>query len=297
MSDAAVAEAGTGTGTGVQKPKRYLILGCGPAALIAARTLEQNGVDTDHIRILSKVKEPSEISGAQFLHRPIYGEEKPDAVISVVRLGLASGYARKVYGDERMPTSFTSGEVEMDAWSLIKAYERLWEDFSPGIEVMDVDAAAFKELAESEEYDEIISTIPPQSYCDNPVHDFKSVPILLSSSPLDDLSAENVIMYSGRPEDEWYRLSNLFGEQGIEFGNEGKPLGSDNVREITRADDVMGLLWAREDIRIGMKPLGTTCDCGFNPEGKPNLLRVGRFGMWDRGRLLHQVPSQVATLL
>lgn len=303
MTDTATVEtpSNTGTGTKDSSKKRYLILGSGPAALIAARTLKYNGVDDDHIRILSQDKKPSEIRGAQFLHRPIFGgEEKPDAVVSVARLGSAPGYAKKVYGDERMPTSFTNGEVEIDAWSLVRSYERLWEEFFPSIEEMTIEVRAFRELVESEEYDEIISTIPPQSYCSNPVHEFKAVSILLSDEPLDDLIAENVILYSGRPEDSWYRMSNLFGEQGIEFGSEGESFASDNINDMPQSelvDDIMSAIWTRKSIRIGRKPMGTTCDCGFNPEGKPNLLRVGRFGAWDRKVLLHQVQSQVASIL
>jgi hypothetical protein len=293
MSDAAVAEAGTEMGTGVQEPKKYLIIGCGPAALIAARTLEQNGVDTDHLRIVSKEKEPSEIGGAQFLHRPVLGETEPDGMLSVVKIGTGMGYAEKVYGDGSVGTSFDRLALEpaeeIQAWSLQKAYSQLWEDYEPGIEVMHVDSECMDELLQGGEYDEIICTIPPDAYCSDPTHVFESVPILLGISPMDELPFDNTILYSGRLDDVWYRLSSIFGEQSIEYGSEGGALDYDQMKKQAEK------LFFDKTVR-GIKPTKTTCDCGFNhPDTK--LLRVGRFGMWDRRRLLHQVPAQVAEVL
>lgn len=290
MTDTATVEAGTDKKAGADEPKNYLILGCGPAALIAAHTLQQNGVDPDNFCIISRERKPSEIGGAQFLHRPLLDPTAaPDGVISIMRMGDAPGYANKVYGSSSTPTSFISGEVRVDAWSLIKVYEKLWEDYAPSIEERDVNAEVFAELIQGGEYTEIISTIPPMSYCSNPTHIFESVPIIIGE-PIDPLPMDNAIVYSGRPEDGWYRMSSLFGEDGIEVGSAGEPLVNPEMEEVATK-----YIWP-DSRHLGLKPLRTTCECGFvHPD--TSLLRVGRFGMWDRRRLLHQVPAQVASIL
>lgn len=291
----AVADAPSNTTAENTKPRRYLILGCGPAGLIAYRTLEQHGVKPDNIVIMSDKPEPSVIGGAQFLHSPIFGEEEPDALVSVVKIGTSLGYANKVYGNPATATSFdkfgTEIAEEIKAWSLWNAYEKLWMLYGSGIVNRRVDAEALMEVMDTGEYDEIISTIPPTAYCSNPDHSFKSVPIIIGE-PMDCLPMDDCIVYSGREQDRWYRTSNLFGENGAEFGTSGEPTISPALE-----DKVLGHTWeSRRELKKGLKPLGTDCDCGYgHPTTK--LLRVGRFGMWDRKRLLHQVPSQVAAIL
>jgi hypothetical protein len=294
MSDTAVKDR-TETPTSekkTQQEKQLLIIGCGPAALIAAHTLEHNGYDNDQFRIIAKDREPSKIGGAQFLHRPLFGEDEPDYSLNIVRVGTSGGYAAKVYGSPAKPTSFDKmgfQASEIEAWSLQKAYDRLWEDYSPGIEVQTVDPENFDALIQCGEYDEIISTIPPSEYCRNPTHEFKSVPIIIGMDPMDEFPFDNLIMYSGRLSDDWYRLSSIGGSQSLEFGSGGEPVINDAMKQAANKSICSAEV-------IGMKPTGTTCDCGY---GHPdtNLLRVGRFGMWDRKVLLHQVPSQVASIL
>lgn len=294
MSDVALKDVSAGTVHTAEREEKFLILGCGPAALIAAQTLEKAGIATDGFDIVAKEAKPSEIGGAQFLHRPLFEETKPDATISVCWIGNAPEYAEKVYGRPDISTSFDrlglyGPEAEIAAWSLIKAYERLWEDYRPGIQERTVDNEVMCEYMESGEYTHIISTIPPNAYCANPAHDFESVPLIIAQHPWDELPMDNFILYNGRAEDSWYRMSTIFGEHSIEIGSGGDPAITDDLRataEKLGADRYL----------TGMKPTRTTCDCGFgHPTTK--LLRVGRFGTWDRKVLLHQVADQVSTLV
>lgn len=292
MSDAAVADPGSTRTDGKTEGKKFLILGCGPAALIAARTLENAGIDKSHIRIMSKDRNPSPINGAQFLHRPVLPEVR-SVDISITKIGSGKGYAQKVYGDPAIGTSFdrlalVPGET-VKAWSLIETYETLFEDYEDSIEEQPIDASMLRVLLDSGEFDEIISTIPPQSYCLNPEHSFKNVSIVVVHD-LNQLHFDNVIFYSGRSEDYWYRLSSIFGVQSIEIGSAGSVLSSvqqEFAREIAWRSG--GGLWE------GLKPTGTDCDCGYGHETK--LTRIGRFGMWDRRRLLHQVPEQINAII
>jgi hypothetical protein len=294
MSSAAAVEPAVGQGSESSdiKQKKYLIIGCGPAGLIAARTLEQNGVGTDQIHIISKSAEKSTIGGAQFLHRPVIGESDPDAQLSICKLGDGVGYARKVYGEGAVATSFDriglAGGKNVSAWSLQSAYEQLWDDYAPDIHELSVNAEGMEEILNSGEWDEIICTIPPTEYCNNNNHFFKSVRILIGIDPIDEFPFDNAILYSGREEDSWYRMSSIFSNQSIELGSAGNVLDYEGLRKVAEK-------YIFSKIVRGLKPIETNCDCGYGHSTK--LLRVGRFGMWDRQRLLHQVPAQVAEIL
>jgi hypothetical protein len=292
MTETAVSGAGAAT-MDRDKGKQCLIIGCGPAALIAAHTLEQKWVDPALIRIISKEREPSKIGGAQFLHRPIFGETEPDAQISMMKMGTGLGYAEKVYGNASIGTSFDrmvlEPSEEIEAWSLQAAYTKLWEEYEDRIEIQHVDDEVFAELLDSEEYGQIICTIPPEAYCSHPEHVFEKVPILIGVDPMDEIQADNFVIYNGRLDDAWCRYSAVFGQVSYEFGSEGGKLDYKQMEELA------GPFLFDTHLR-GVKPTKTDCDCGYgHPTTK--LLRVGRFGMWDRKRLLHQVPSQVAEVL
>lgn len=287
MSEAAVVDpVSDKAGTIHEEGRKYLVVGCGPAALIAVHTLVEAG-HTD-IEIVTDKKEKSKISGAQFLHKPIIGDPlKPDGFIDILRVGFADAYANKVYGDSLKPTSFTgySGDPIL-AWSLQQQYDRLWSEYDQNIQQCTATPEVMNAWLDSDEYDVIISTVPPQAYCSNPVHTFPYAPILLGE-PVDPLPLDNCILYNGRPDDPWYRMSSIFGHTGIELGQYGKVEGEKAEEQLAEA---LRLVWESQPVR-GKKPLGTNCDCGTNRGTK--LVRAGRFGTWDRRVLLHNVPSVI----
>ncbi|HEY7420289.1 MAG TPA: hypothetical protein VH593_34240, partial [Ktedonobacteraceae bacterium] len=82
---------------------RAVVLGCGPAGLLAAHACSLNGAD---VRIFS-LKRPSYISGAQYLHQAIPGlSGAPDGDIMITKVGTREGYAKKVYGNANKATSW-----------------------------------------------------------------------------------------------------------------------------------------------------------------------------------------------
>src|SRR5262245_15995908 len=88
---------------------RVVVLGCGPAGLLAAHAASLYGCD---VRILS-IRQPSIISGAQFLHEHIPGVTGDiDGHVLFMKAGTAGGYAKKVYGNSRIPTSWDLWEPE-----------------------------------------------------------------------------------------------------------------------------------------------------------------------------------------
>jgi hypothetical protein len=81
----------------------------------------------------------------------------------------------------------------------------------------------------------------------------------------------NSAVLNGEPDGHgpaWYRISNIFGHKTVEWpGRIEKP----PVKTVSQV----------------IKPLNTNCDC------HPGMVRVGRYGSWTKGALVHQVFNQV----
>jgi hypothetical protein len=264
------------------------ILGCGPAGLIAAWTLEREGIEKDRIKILSKSPlQPSPISGAQFLHQPIgmMADTPPDGQIEFCRLGSKQVYAEKIYNEPGKITSWEVIEPKTDAWKLDPVYSQLWRLYEDNLIASEINSSNMQTLIESGEYSQIFSTIPPEAYCHNASHDFPKVDIAIAE-PVESLDVPNFVIYSGREQDRWYRMSNIFGTSWIEFGHSELHKYNGEM-QLNNSYDV----WT-DQILFGCKPLGTLCDCFMN-QGDAPVVRVGRFGTWDRRLLLHHVPEQV----
>ena len=236
-----------------------LVLGAGPAGLMAAEAAQQVGA---RVRIASRI-EPSVIGGAQYLHEPILGINSPvpDGFIRIKKVGTAEGYARKVYDDPTAPTSwrkYTNGQ-ELPAWDLRRTYEQLRERWLPSVWAIDLNAETLQDLEEDGAYDIVISSVPRPVLCrDRALHTFTKQKVLIDmDSPVD---GENVIIWNGDPEVPWYRASKIFEVTGgYEY-----PLGA-----------------VLAGAHVARKPLRTTCDCW------PEVLRVGRYGIWDKNVLTH----------
>lgn len=243
------------------------VLGYGPAGLIAAKTLVDEGIDVDVIGAGGK----SVIGGAQYLHEPILNAEhvtEPEGHIEFVKIGDRDGYAEKIYPDASFQVSWDNYEGCQPAWALGPVYDILWGYFQDRLIHDTLEGMSLVKLHQTGKYDIIFSSIPAHALCLG-IHAFPRVSIkLVPWSPIEDLN--NVVMYSGRESETWYRTSVIFGEAWSEYG---------------------GAATARTESRLGFKPLGTNCDC------HPYVVRIGRFGLWDRKILLHHVPHQVRAAL
>jgi hypothetical protein len=226
------------------------------------------------VQIYSK-KEPSQIAGAQFLHRhiPELTDHSPDAQVVIAHTGTAEGYAQKVYGDPSVQTSFSKYSYgHYPAWSMEAAYEELWERYSGAILDMELDEETIDDI----EYTEgglCITSIPASNFCKNSDHFFMAADIWVRQARDDGKGWQpsiphNTIIYNGDITIPWHRASNIFGSQGIEYKNE--PEG-----KATRI----------------YKPLQSNCDC------RPDWLRVGRYGKWQRGVLVHHAYEEVQSAL
>jgi hypothetical protein len=257
---------------------RAAVLGYGPAGLIAAKTLVDQGIDVDVIGAGGK----SVIGGAQYLHEPILNAEHvtdPEGYIEFLKVGERDGYAKKIYPQAEFTVSWDNYEGRQPAWALGPVYDILWKHFEDKLLHDTFNGMSLTMLLETDKYDVVFSSIPAHALCMHS-HDFPRVNIaLVPFSPINGIN--NVVLYSGRPQDVWYRTSVIFGEAWSEFGQSE----IETVHYTSMAADAIG---AEElPVHHGFKPLGTNCNC------HPEVVRIGRFGRWDRKILLHHVPHQV----
>lgn len=246
------------------------ILGCGPAGLLSAFACTQRGFD---VTIISK-KQKSTIPGAVFLHEKIPGltNVKPDGVVYFRKHGTKQGYAQKVYGSPDAKCSWDLfPEGARHAWSMFRMYEYLWDTF----EYLIHDRVVTPEfLRKRYDFDLMISTIPVPSICYQG-HRFDSQNVFILNQAVNH-RLDNEIVYNGMVKDNWYRMSKIFGHGSTE--------------------STIAFPWDYEFIQgykiaTGYKPITTDCTCF------PHVARVGRFGQWKKGVLVHHAYEQTIKLL
>lgn len=243
---------------------KVAVLGSGPSGLLAAEACRQMGHE---VMIFSRTKQPSPMGGSQYIHTAIPGitPTDPDGSVVFHKVGHAECYANKVYGDPNAPTSwdiFPTGSYP--CWNLARVYESLHKLWVNHISVVDIDASWLGDYDRVDFFDLTFSAIPAKVLCTNPTHQFPFVEVAFESHRhVDSSLGDNYIYYSGDDKDSWYRSSHIFGRGFWEYGINSIP--RDRLR----------------DMFTGIKPLDTDCDC------RPKLVRVGRFGEWKKGKLVH----------
>jgi hypothetical protein len=248
--------------------KRVVVLGCGPAGLLAAHAASHE-MRLD-VRIIS-VKEPSKLFGCQYLHEPIPGLfGLTQRSVNYVLRGTPEEYARKVYGDIRVPSVSPQQFLgERPAWDIRAAYEQLWERYESRIEHGVVWGLDIDGIKQSLSPDAIISSIPADALCNNEIpHSFTKVscwaigdaPELGQIVPIP--TTPFTVVCDGTSEVGYYRAANVFDHATVEWpGSRKKP-------------PISGVV-------AFAKPLSTNCDCN------PDVHRVGRNGLWCKGVLAH----------
>jgi hypothetical protein len=266
-----------------------LILGCGPAGLLAAHAVEQLG---GRPHIISR-KVPSKFRGAQYLHEPISDlTGDPHGVIRTFKSGTREGYAQKVYGDPAAPCSWDDQAPERDAWDLRQVYAELWNRYQSRIQDSRVtwdDLHAYNDrFSDGGDWQLVLSTLPAldscyqrQERCGEHRFDWEAMWTLDYAPP--DV-ADNTVLYSGDPEQFWYRTSRVFGHCSTEFTEFSPPSGGAVIYDNGPRDPTARVAIPNK----GIKVKGTNCDCW------PNVKRIGRFGTWRKGYLVHQAYHDAA---
>ena len=260
------------------------ILGCGPAGLLVAHAARLCG---HTVTILSK-KQKSPMEGAQYMHTEIPGIRLPDpGVIKYMLFGKVEQYRDKVYGsgDPDIVVSPQQFLGEHKCWDLRYTYKRLWLHWRDRIVDTDIHQHTLEMLVEN--HDLVFSTIPATVLCQHYLegegsHKFDYVPVWIDGmwsgpTPAEDKglwgSTQNIVICNGfepsmlNPElTGWYRTSFIYGHANTEWS---KPALIPERRQRS------GRIW-----RV-RKPLSTNCSCW------PSIIRVGRYGRWEKGQLTH----------
>jgi hypothetical protein len=176
------------------------------------------------------------------------------------KVGSEAGYAAKVYGDVGARTSWRSfGEGQRPAWALRPVYEALWSLYGAAVHQLAVTHPVAETLAAN--YALVLNSAPAPHLCQHngdlqPVHRFPERHVwYIDQAP--KVVRDNLMIYSGRMADPWFRSSRVFGVPVTEFPE-----------------------WV-PNARLGSKVLKTDCTC------HPSIIRIGRWGMWTPGVLLH----------
>jgi hypothetical protein len=243
------------------------ILGCGPAGLAAAHAAVILGHD---IRIFSRNRK-SEMYGAQYLHKPlpIVSELGGCEIIKYMLMGTADQYRRKVYGDDYTGTvSPEDLTKEHPAWDIREAYDRLWNIYSKSVEP--VDNISPRWMLFNKQLRPMISSIPLPEICFHPsMCNFMEAIIWAAGeapergtrlSHLLQMDGSTVIC-NGLDNPLWYRASHIFDRMTIEWPWRAGPSAMTGAAVV--------------------KPIRNNCLCW------PEVLKVGRYGKWEKGVLVH----------
>ena len=255
--------------------RKVLILGCGPSGLLAAHAAVKLG----HLPIIVSVKRPSQLFGCQYLHSSIPDVTVHDPKIVNYELrGTAEEYAEKVYGpEEAMAASTVSPStlpVQHFAWDIRSAYGQLWLKYSRNIRDVRVFARDIEPMIDYYQPDVTFSTIPAPLMCVDPMHNFRSTKCwAIGDAPeigqkTREVAPPYTIVCDGTKDQGYYRASNVFGYQTVEWP------GWRNRPPVSGVVDFL-------------KPLATNCDCW------PQVTRIGRMGKWRKGVLAHEAYEEV----
>jgi hypothetical protein len=263
-----------------------LVLGCGPAGLMAAQAARDAGAE---VLVLS-IRRKSQLYGCQYLHAPL-GRYTPSEPVKVTYLlqGTASGYREKVYGAGFAgPVSPEVLGDEHLAWNLREAYDVLYHEWWAYIVDMPFRdgktvGVVLDTLRKSNPEVTVVSTIPATVLCYNEQHSFRSQPIwAMGDSPQQKVpvpvvklaNTDNAVICNGDMDTGWYRASHVWGYGTVEWP----------YRHERRKPPLTG-------VALVQKPISTDCDC------HPGVVRAGRYGKWQKGVLTHHAYEETYRLL
>lgn len=250
---------------------RAIVLGCGPAGLMATHALASK----DHDVMVFSKKRKSEMYGAQYLHMPIPGmTEKPGRNIYYDLRGSVEGYREKVYGNRQVKVSPEDLSADHVGWDIRSTYDNLWDTYSDYVQDHAILPGDIAGLNLRYQPDIIFSTIPAHLLCPEEAgHTFAAEEVwAIGDAPergiFCPVSVEpDHVVCNGETSPAWYRAANVFNRKTAEWPENKKP----PIR----------------DISLIKKPLFTNCRC------HPDVVRLGRFGKWKKGVLSHTAYTEV----
>jgi len=258
-----------------KKAKNVYVLGAGPAGLLAAHAAMSLGYN---VRVLTRHSngEPikSELYGCQYLHAriPYLNMPQTGEPVRYQLDGPVEEYRQKVYGTnwtgDVSPDEY-GPETEHPAWDIRVVYDYLWDLYEELIYPCNLNRSIMTPLFGDFR---VVSSIPAESVCRRPEdHKFVSQKVwAMGSRDINEgqyrmpyVAPDMTVQCNGHNHTGWYRAATVFGYSTVEWPGARKP-PIDGVAAVS-------------------KPLSTDCDCWLN-EG---MVRVGRYGQWKKGVLVH----------
>jgi hypothetical protein len=229
----------------------------------------------------------SDLYGCQYLHAYIPGIGMMKDGWRPVKYqleGPTDGYRRKVYGDSWSgsvsPDEF-GPEEDHRAWDLRHAYNNLWEVWGHQVIPTEMNAVNVQSFF-GDPGAITLSTLPVPTLCrDMENHKFSSRAIWAMGSRglnqaqyrLPYIAPDDTVQCNGWRDTAWYRAATVFGYSTLEWPGGRKP-------------PIAGV------VRVS-KPLSTDCTCWQGPRAH----RLGRFGKWEKGVLVHTAYFDALKLL
>lgn len=278
---------------GKRRRNRHVhVFGAGPAGLMVAHAARQSGCTVSVFTRGDAEGNPvkSELHGCQYLHTHIPGVGLTRQYLSPVRyllMGPSEGYRQKVYGNAWngtvSPDEYGPEEHHV-AYDLRHAYDNLWEAFQDVIYPLTLNAHSVSAALQGTQAWKTFSTVPAPSLCARPDHHtFASADIWamgtradahgLDRSSMPFRAPDGTIVCNGERDTRWYRAATVFGHSTLEWPDGARP-------------PITGV------VRVS-KPLSTDCDCW----ARQGLNRLGRYGEWRKGVLVHQVYERALEFL
>lgn len=266
------------------------ILGAGPSGLLAAQAAYERGYDPvifsrpplgDRLGTVAK----SDLHGCQYLHAPVPSPTfagGPGKPVNYTLRGTGAEYRRKVYGtdDTRIavsPDEYGNAGPHM-AWDLRYVYAKLWARWESKMRPMHITPEEVGLALQNRRWVKVLSTIPAPVMCYDPAHTFSAQPIWAmgqreGSQDFPFACPPFTVVCNGDRDTGWYRMANVFGMTTVEWAGERKP----PIKGVVRVE----------------KPLTTNCTC----HADKGLVRIGRFGKWQKGVLVHTAYTEVKAAL
>jgi hypothetical protein len=207
----------------------------------------------------------------------------PPKLVKYQMRGTPEGYRRKVYGDDWDGTVSPEDLLEEHyAWDLRAGYDWLWREYNDEICHMEIHKGLHEVTTPwtGGQHDLVISTVPRKIWA-MPRDQFLSTKVWALGDAVDTQRVylyradEFTVICDGTIDNDWYRVSNIFGYCTMEWPSERSPFG-DTFTDLPPA----------RGASIVEKPLS------HNSTAASDFVHLGRYGAWEKGVLTSDVFYQ-----
>ncbi len=252
--------------------KNIAILGSGLAGLLAAKAIRDKRRDWD-IKIFTKSKELKRPKGFVLLHDKCNVDGIDESAIKVVQKGRENKYKNKLNYNGNVNSSWKSGlqEYYLHGWNIRKATELLHKFFESYFTKFTVKPNNINNI--TEEFDYVISTIPPDNLTEGVILKYSKVYIKEIEEEYKDVDYP-VVYYHGDDVPGTRVTMGLWGKSWIEYGKMAQKRLFKKLEEFRKPTYVSGAM----------------------PKAY-NLILAGRNGLWNKNILAHQVYYRIKGMI